>query len=205
MARPRLHASDALLDAAETLIVEDGRSGLTVRTLAARTGASNGSIYHAFGSLENVVAQAWLRRARQFLELQRTGVDAELAAGDAVAAVQAAADTPARLYGIEPSAARLLTALDRAAVLTDGVPDAVAADLRGLDRDLAAILRRLAEAVWDRTDRVAVDVVTTCVVRLPAALLFPGIRAGRVSPLSRQQLAAAVAAVLDCPLTPQES
>jgi AcrR family transcriptional regulator len=205
MARPRLHASDALLDAAETLIVEDGRSGLTVRTLAARTGASNGSIYHAFGSLENVVAQAWLRRARQFLELQRTGVDAELAAGDAVAAVQAAADTPARLYGIEPSAARLLTALDRAAVLTDGVPDAVAADLRGLDRDLAAILRRLAEAVWDRTDRVAVDVVTTCVVRLPAALLFPRIRAGRVPPLSRQQLAAAVAAVLDCPLTPQES
>ena len=44
------------------------------------------------------------------------------------------------------------------------------------------------------------DVVTTCVVRLPAALLFQGIRAGRVRPQTRIQLAAAVGAVLDCGL-----
>jgi AcrR family transcriptional regulator len=202
MARPRLHAPEALLDAAEELLAEHGRANLTVRALADRAGASNGSIYHAFGSVENVVATAWLQRARQFLEVQRTAVDAALAAGDAVGAVQAAADAPARLHGIEPSAARLLTALRRDDLLTDGVPEAVAADLRALDRDLAAVLRRLARAVWDRTDRAAVDVVTTCVVRLPSALLFPGIRAGRLLPLHRRQLAVAVAAVLDCPLDP---
>jgi AcrR family transcriptional regulator len=202
MARPRLHTSDGLLDAAEALLVQEGRNGLTVRTLAARTGASNGSIYHAFGTLPDLVAHAWLRRARQFLELQRTAVDAELAAGNAVGAVQAAADAPARLFEAETSAARLLTALGRDDVLAAGVSEAVAADLGSLDGELVALLRRLAGAVWDRTDRPAVDVVTTCVVRLPAALLFPGIRAGRVPPLSRRQLAAAVAAVLDCPLTP---
>jgi AcrR family transcriptional regulator len=202
MARPRLHATETLLGAAEELVIEHGRANLTVRALADRAGASNGSIYHAFGSLQNVVAKAWLHRASQFLELQRTAVDAELAAGNAVGAVQAAADTPARLHETEPSGARLLTALRRDDVLIDGVPESVAADLRGLDRELAGILRRLARALWDRTDRAAVDVVTTCVVRLPAALLFPAIRAGRVPPLPRRQLAAAVAAVLDCPLTP---
>ena len=202
MARPRLHAPETLLDAAEELVIEHGRANLTVRSLADRAGASNGSIYHAFGSVENVVAKAWLHRAAPFLEVQRTAVDAELAAGNAVGAVQAAADAPARLYEIEPSAARLLTVLRRNDLLTDGIPDAVVADLRGLDRDLAAVLRRLARAVWDRTDRAAVDVVTTCVVRLPAALLFPDLRAGRMRALPRRQLAAAVAAVLDCPLTP---
>ena len=202
MARPRLHAPEALLDAAEELVIEHGRSSLTVRALAGRAGASNGSIYHAFGSVENVVATTWLHRAQQFLEVQRTAVEAELAAGDPRGAVQAAADAPARLHEIEPSAARLLTALRRDDVLTAGLPDAVVSDLRGLDRDVAAILRRLARAVWERTDRAAVDVVTTCVVRLPAALLFPQIRAGRADPLTRRQLAAAVGAVLDCPLTP---
>jgi AcrR family transcriptional regulator len=202
VARPRLHAPESLLDAAEELVIERGRANLTVRALADRAGASNGSIYHAFGSVEHVVATAWLHRAGQFLEVQRAAVDAELAAGNAVGAVQAAADAPARLHATEPSAARLLTSLSRDDVLTDGVPEAVAAELRGLDRDVAAILRRLARAVWDRTDRAAIDVVTTCVVRLPTALLFPGIRAGGVSRLSRRQLAAAVAAVLDCPLTP---
>lgn len=205
MARPRVHAPEALLDAAEELVIERGRASLTVRALADRTGASNGSIYHAFGSVEHVVASAWLHRAQQFLEVQRTAVDAELAAGDAVRAVQAAADAPARLHAVEPSAARLLTVLRRDDVITDGLPEAVAADLRGLDRDVAAVLRRLARAVWDRADRAAVGVVTTCVVRLPSALLFPGIRAGRVSPLARRRLAAAVAAVLDCPLDPQET
>src|SRR3954449_12000918 len=81
MARPRVHAPDAVLDAAEELLVERGRAQLTIRALAERSGASNGSIYHAFGSLETVVGAAWLRRARQFLTLQATAVEQALAAG----------------------------------------------------------------------------------------------------------------------------
>src|SRR5215207_4057720 len=126
MARPRLHAPETLLDVAEELVIEHGRSNLTVRALAGRAGASNGSIYHAFGSVENVVAKTWLHRAHQFLEVQRTAVDAELAAGNPTGAVQAAADAPARLHEIEPSAARLLTVLRRDDVLTEGVAEAVA-------------------------------------------------------------------------------
>ncbi|WP_167759024.1 TetR/AcrR family transcriptional regulator [Blastococcus sp. TF02A_35] len=199
MARPRLHSPDALLDAAEALVVGSGRPGLTVRALAARAGASNGSVYHAFGDLETLLASAWLRRARQFLALLRDAVDAELAAGGGRRAVQAAADSPARLAEQDLGAAQLLTALTREEILAEGVAEPVAADLRALDRELAGVLRTLARATHGRADRAAVDVVTTCVVRLPAALLFPEIRAGRVRPLTRRHLAAAVGAVLDTP------
>jgi AcrR family transcriptional regulator len=195
MARPRLHAPEAVLDAAEELLVERGRARLTVRALAERSGASNGSIYHAFGSLETVAGAAWLRRARQFLDLQRAAV-AE-AGADGRAAVQAAADAPARLAAQELRAARLLFRLQRDELLTDAVAPEVADGLRALDAALLDTLRRLARAAFDREDGGAVAVVTTCVVRLPTALLLPEIRGGRVRPHTREQLAAAVGAVVD--------
>jgi AcrR family transcriptional regulator len=198
MPRPRTHAPESVLDAAEELLVERGRAGLTVRALSGRAGVSNGSIYHAFGTLEDVVAGAWLRRAEEFLTLQRDGADEALARGDARGAVQAAADAPARLAEGNLRAARLLVALERDELLTDAVAGPVADRLRALDAALLDTLRVLARAVRGRADGPAVDVITTCVVHLPTALLFPPIRAGQVPPLTRTQLAAAVGAVLDC-------
>jgi AcrR family transcriptional regulator len=197
MPRPQVHAPDAVLDAAEALLVERGRASLTIRALAERSGASNGSIYHAFGSLETVVGAAWLRRAQRFLALQRAAVDDALAAGGP-RAVQAAADAAARLAEEDLPAAQLLVTLQRDDLLTDAVAPAVADGLRALDAALVDTLQLLARAVWNRADAAAVDVVTSCVVRLPAALLFGEIRAGRVRPHTRAQLAAAVGAVLDC-------
>jgi AcrR family transcriptional regulator len=200
MPRPRVHAPDVVLDAAEDLLVASGRAAVTVRALAERSGASNGSIYHAFGSVETVVGSAWLRRARQFLALQRAAVDAELARPGPDAgrrAVIAAADSPARLADVDLRAARLLTSLDRDDVLTDDVAVPVVEGLRALDAELGTTLRVLADGLWQRTDAAALDVVTTCVVRLPAALLFPGIRSRGVTERHRAQLAAAVGAVLD--------
>jgi AcrR family transcriptional regulator len=196
MPRPQVHPPESVLDAAEELLVERGRAGVTVRALSERAGVSNGSIYHAFGTLENVVAGAWLRRAEAFLVLQRSGVDEELARGHGLGAVQAAADAPARLADENLRAARLLVALERDDLLTEAVAAPVADRLRALDAALLDTLRVLARAVRGRADAAAVDVVTTCVVHLPTALLFPRIRAGEVLPLARRQLAAAVAAVL---------
>lgn len=198
-----MHQPDAVLDAAEQLIVERGRAQLTIRALAERAGASNGSIYHAFGSLETVVGTAWLHRAQRFLALQRTAVGAALRDGDAHRAVRAAADAPALLAEQDRRAAQLLVALRRDDVLTDAVAPAVAEDLRALDAAVAATLRELAEATWHHADRTALGVITTCVVRLPAGLLFREIRAGDVHPHTRAELAAAVDAVLSCGLPPR--
>ena len=209
MPRPRVHDPDAILRAAEGVLVERGRAGLTVRALADRAGVSNGAIYHAFGSVDVVLARTWLRRAREFLDLQRRLVDDEFAragaAGDvevdrAGRAVCAAADAPAVFASADTAAATLLVQVRRADLLRSALPGPLSDDVRVLDRAVARLLRRLAVAVWDRGDAVAVDAIRSCVVRLPAALLFPGIRAGRVDGLARDQLAAAVLGVLSCAL-----
>jgi hypothetical protein len=57
--------------------------------------------------------------------------------------------------------------------------------------------------MWHRSDGTTLSVITTCVVRLPAALLFREIRTGAVHPHTRAQLAAAVDAVLHCGLPPK--
>ena len=54
-------------------------------------------------------------------------------------------------------------------MLTDGVARPSAAELRALDRELGEVLRLLARAIGDRPDRAALDVVTICAVRPPAA------------------------------------
>lgn len=198
MPRRQLHSPETVLDAAEQLVVERGRASLTIRALAERSGASNGSIYHAFGSLETVVGAAWLRRAERFLAVQRAAVDEALATRGGACAVQAAADSSARLAEENLPAAQLLVTLQRDDLLTDAVAPAVATGLRALDTELVDTLRLLSRAVWNRADAAAVDVVTTCVVRLPAALLFGEIRAGQVRAHTRAQLAAAVGAVLGC-------
>ncbi|MGY1617199.1 hypothetical protein ACI797_10685 [Geodermatophilus sp. SYSU D00691] len=123
----------------------------------------------------------------QFLAVQSAAAARE---PDAVRAVQAAADAPARFAERELAAARQLVSVRRDDLLTDALPTDLAADLRALDGRLVDLLRQLARGLW--------EVVTTCVVRLPEALLFPDIRAGCVRELTRAQLSAAVAAVLGC-------
>lgn len=200
MPRPKQLDPERVLDAVEELLAEGGRTAVTIRALGERAGVSNGSIYHSFGSLDAVLGRAWLRRAEQFLTVQRADVDEALSHDDPRGAVQAAADTTAGLAEREPRAAQLLVHLRREEVLTDGLPADLAERLRALDVALLDTLRVLARAAFGRAGAAAVDVVTTCVVRLPAALLFPEVRAGRVRQLTREQLAAAVAAVLACGL-----
>lgn len=197
MPRPRVHDLDRLLDAAERLVVETGAHGVTVRSLAAAAGVSNGTIYHAFGSLGALLARVWLRAAGEFLDLQTELADQ---AEDPVEAVTAAAGTPAAFADRRPEAARLLITVKKEDVLGPQVPEALAAELLALDKRLIAFLIRLALRLWDRRDAQAVEVLTTCVVDLPTALFRRAFAAGEpISEDSRIRLAAAVRAILLLP------
>ena len=77
--RPRAHDVDVLLDHARTLWVEQGVSGVTIRALSVETGASNGAIYHAFGSRDGLLVRVWSREAERFLAVQSDAVDTALA------------------------------------------------------------------------------------------------------------------------------
>lgn len=194
MARPRVHDPDDILDAVETLVAARGASGVSIRAVSAATGVSNGALYHEFGSRSAILARTWLRAGRRFLACQSALVDAALPGGGA-SAVAAAADAPAAFADARPDAASLLLTVRREDVLSTGVTDDIAAQLRDLDGELTALLIRLSTAMWNRRDAAAVAVITTCVVDLPTALLL---RRNRLAdPTARRALRAAVAAVLD--------
>jgi AcrR family transcriptional regulator len=67
----RKKARDALLDAAQRLLVEVGHARLTTRELAAAAGVNIGLIHYYFGSLEEVLFQAFERYSDALLERQR--------------------------------------------------------------------------------------------------------------------------------------
>ncbi|MFC9873440.1 TetR/AcrR family transcriptional regulator [Nocardia salmonicida] len=204
MPRPRVHALDSLLDAAEQLAVDSGPAAVTVRALSEVTSVSNGVIYHAFGSRAGLMGRVWLRAAQRFLTLQREAADRALIAGhsheNAIEAVVAAADTPAEFLVRQPVSGRFLLTVPRRELLgSSEIPDDIAEDLRRLDQTLAELFVNLSRGVFDRADREAVAVIRDCVVELPTALLLRGRR--NPDPAVRQRLAAAVRAVLAQPLS----
>jgi AcrR family transcriptional regulator len=190
MPRPRVHDLHRLLDAAERLIAEVGTSGLTVRGLAAVANVPNGTIYHAFGSMGALTAQVWLRAAGDFLDLQTELVDqaigetpavdtppartpaadtAATGSAKAVDAVIAAADAPAVFAARRPAAARMLLTVKQEELLGPHLPGELADAVLALDKQVVSLLTRLTHLVWQRRDARAVEVLTTCVVDLPAA------------------------------------
>ncbi|MBK1787772.1 TetR/AcrR family transcriptional regulator [Prauserella cavernicola] len=198
MPRPRVHDLDRLLDTAERLVAQSGAGTLTVRGLATAAGVPNGTIYHAFGSVGALLGQVWLRAARDVLDLQTELADAAAREGTPADAVVAAADAPAVFACRRPSAARMLLTVKRDALLGPQLPTELADDLLALDTRVVALLVRLAEQLWGRRDAAAVEVLTTCVVDLPTALLRRPLTADppQADPDVRARLAVAVRAVL---------
>ena len=67
----RAAAEDALLDAAERLLVEVGHSGITTRRLAEEAGVNHGLVHYYFGSIENVLVRTLERFTQRLTERQR--------------------------------------------------------------------------------------------------------------------------------------
>lgn len=176
MGRPREHDVDALIDRATALVVERGVHGLTLRELAKESGASNGAIYHAFGSRSGLVARAYLREAERFLVVQQELVEEALERdrddrfGPVVAAAQAASVVAER----SPTSASFLLLVRLDELLEKDVPDDLRERLRGLRRQVGTVLTRLAGLALGRDDALAVDAVRACVVDVPTGLLLRG-------------------------------
>jgi TetR/AcrR family transcriptional regulator len=67
----RSAAEEALLDAAERLLVEAGHAGITTRRLAEEAGVNHGLVHYYFGSNENLLARALERFTERMIERQR--------------------------------------------------------------------------------------------------------------------------------------
>jgi len=69
---------EALLDAAERLLVEVGYAGITTRRLAAEAGVNHGLVHYYYGSLENLLVQVLERFTARMIERQRAMYAAEM-------------------------------------------------------------------------------------------------------------------------------
>jgi AcrR family transcriptional regulator len=67
----RSAAEDALLDAAERLLVDVGHARITTRGLAEQAGVNHGLVHYYFGSNENLLARALERFTERLIERQR--------------------------------------------------------------------------------------------------------------------------------------
>jgi AcrR family transcriptional regulator len=67
----RSAAEDALLDAAERLLVEVGHAGITTRRLAEEAGVNHGLVHYYFGSNEHLLVRALERFTERLISRQR--------------------------------------------------------------------------------------------------------------------------------------
>ena len=208
MPRPRTNDLDALLDVAERIATSTGPSGLTLRRLATEARVSNGSIYHSFSSKEELLARVWARAAQRMLTALEARVTAALTGGmtgeaSGIEAVVAAALSPVDFAIEHPCAARLFFMQRRDQLFSPDLPQAASDELDSIQRTFTGVLIRLAQARWNRRDRVAVDAIAACVVDLPGGLMQRRLRSG--DPLddrTRAQIDAACRAILALELPP---
>ena len=67
----RVEATDAILDGAESLLVEVGYAAITTRKLAERAGVNHGLVHYYFGSMEEVFLQVLERYTERLTTRQR--------------------------------------------------------------------------------------------------------------------------------------
>ena len=67
----RVAAEEALLDAAERLLVDVGHAGITTRRLAEEAAVNHGLVHYYFGSNENLLARVLERFTERLVERQR--------------------------------------------------------------------------------------------------------------------------------------
>jgi AcrR family transcriptional regulator len=74
----RSAAEDALMDAAERLLVDVGYDGVTTRRLAEEAGVNHGLVHYYFGSIENVLVRMLERFTERLVARQRELYAADL-------------------------------------------------------------------------------------------------------------------------------
>lgn len=178
MARPAKFTDEDLLDAARESVFTHGR-GATIGDIAATAGAPVGSIYHRFGSREELLIRLWVREIRRF----QRGVFEATASGDAGAALEDAAVHVPRYCRRHPAEAFALT-LYRQGVAAEKAPGALQREVEQLNDDLQEVMARLTSRYYGRATQHRLQIVRMACQQSPYGLVRPylGIR-DRLSPI----------------------
>lgn len=165
MARPAKFTRDELLDAAAEAAASHWRDA-TIAHVAARIGAPVGSIYHRFGSRQELFAALWLRSVRRFHE----GLLAAFARPDAQEAALAVAVHIPGFCRAHPLDAAAMT-LYRQADLAERGPDALRQECARVNDAVEAESLRLVERRFGRVDEFRIGLVRTACREGPYGLV----------------------------------
>src|SRR5437588_5907293 len=190
--RPVIHRADDVLDAARDLVLEAGSRAVGIRAIGQRSGAPSGSLYHRFGSREELLARAWLRAVERFQD----GFLRALAAPDPRDAVLGAAAWSVEFALTNPQDTRLLLEHSRLALLEGEPRQPVTDALTPVNDPILRALRRLAVDLYGSMAPQEMERVFYAVIDLPVAVLRRHLRAGTLTDGILPGLQSAVAALL---------
>jgi len=190
--RPVIHRADDVLDAARDLVLEAGSRAVGIRAIGQRSGAPSGSLYHRFGSREELLARAWLRAVERFQD----GFLRALAAPDPRDAVLGAAAWSVEFALTNPQDTRLLLEHSRLALLEGEPRQPVTDALTQVNDPILRALRRLAVDLYGSMAPQDMERVFYAVIDLPVAVLRRHLRAGTLTDDILPGLQSAVAALL---------
>jgi len=193
MGRAELYPTETLLDAARSLVLEEGASAATVAAIAQATGAPTGSIYHRFGSIDELLTAMWVRAVRR----SQSEFAAAAANDDPLEAGVGAALSVYDFCVDDPGDGRLLLSLRREDLVRGPLPPAEVAELADLNEPVKRVISDLARRLYGRPSRSAIDRVLLAVFDLPhGAVRRPLLAGQRPSTGRRKALAVAVRAAL---------
>lgn len=193
MPRPQLHDTDAILDAARDLLLSEGARRVTVEAIAEASGAPTGTLYHRFGSRDELVAQLWIRAARRSQARFLAALETDSPEQAAVAAALSILD----FCRAEPADALLLASFRREDLLRRTPTGELADQLAVLNKPIERAVTTLARRLYGRATRPAIQRTLLAVLDLPYGAVRRYLTAGEAVPAGlRKQVDRAVNAVL---------
>ena len=197
MPRPQVHSTDTMLDAARDLLLDRGSQNATMEAIADASGAPTGSIYHRFGSRDELIARLWIRAVYR----SQASFVAAMEHDEPKEAALAAATSIIEFCEEHPGDAQLLVAFRRDDLIK-AIPEGTLADeLEELNRPVERAVVRLARRLYGPRSRAVLDRTLLAVFDIPYGAARRYLITGRSLPSGlRADVASAVAAVIDEPL-----
>jgi AcrR family transcriptional regulator len=195
--RPQVHPTDTMLDAARDLLLGEGARSATMEAIADASGAPTGSIYHRFGSRDELIARLWIRAVYR----SQASFVAALERDDPREAALAAAMSIIDFCEEHPADAQLLVAFRREDLVKTIPHAALAEELAVLNRPIERAVVGLARRLYGRPTRAALDRTLLAVFDLPYGAARRYLISGAPLPKAlRADLSRAIAAVIDEPM-----
>jgi AcrR family transcriptional regulator len=183
-----------MLDAARELVLEDGSWSATMEAIAQVSGAPTGSLYHRFGSRDQLLARLWVRAVQR----SQASFIGALQKEDAREAARAGALSILDFCDEYPADAQLLVAFRREDLIRSVPEGPLADELAELNDPVSRAIGDLARRLYGRKSRAAIERTLLATFDLPYGAVRRHLIAGDPLPTGlRPALARAVGAVLE--------